>query len=150
MTLKWLFTSWCISQLVKWVYCSSWHQLFLFYFDSHCTAQVSPVCAIVGGIVGQEVVKVLKLQAFVLFFTKSCSSNFSYHWNYFTFFLTCYKIFYVLFAGCLWKRCPTKQFLFLWWLRGTWKCGMLPLMSVQKHGNTNSAFTVQICKQAHL
>lgn len=26
-------------------------------FASHCTAQVSPVCAIVGGIVGQEVVK---------------------------------------------------------------------------------------------
>lgn len=30
----------------------------MFEFDSHCTAQVSPVCAIVGGIVGQEVVKV--------------------------------------------------------------------------------------------
>lgn len=31
---------------------------FLFKFNSHCTAQVSPVCAIVGGVVGQEVVKV--------------------------------------------------------------------------------------------
>ena len=30
----------------------------LFEFNSHCTAQVSPVCAIVGGVVGQEVVKV--------------------------------------------------------------------------------------------
>ena len=34
--------------------------MFLWYFptDSYCTAEVSPVCAIVGGIVGQEVVKV--------------------------------------------------------------------------------------------
>ena len=33
----------------------------LFQFDSHCTAEVSPVCAIVGGIVGQEVVKVTNI-----------------------------------------------------------------------------------------
>ena len=31
---------------------------YLFEFNSYCTAQVSPVCAIVGGVVGQEVVKV--------------------------------------------------------------------------------------------
>jgi len=30
-------------------------------FASHCTAEVSPVCAIVGGIVGQEVVKVTEI-----------------------------------------------------------------------------------------
>ena len=35
----------------------------LFQFGSHCTAEVSPVCAIVGGIVGQEVVKVNKICA---------------------------------------------------------------------------------------
>ena len=37
---------------------------WLFQFDSHCTAEVSPVCAIVGGIVGQEVVKVTKIIMF--------------------------------------------------------------------------------------
>lgn len=32
--------------------------LFYFPFDSFCFAELSPVCAIVGGVIGQEIIKV--------------------------------------------------------------------------------------------
>lgn len=31
----------------------------LFSFDSFCFAELSPVCAIVGGVIGQEIIKVI-------------------------------------------------------------------------------------------
>ena len=45
----------CFGGMRNWVRNISW-----FVCCSHCTAEVSPVCAIVGGIVGQEIVKVSK------------------------------------------------------------------------------------------
>ena len=45
------FNKWCAHEFSSWM-------TFLLSYPSHCIAEMSPVCAIVGGIVGQEVVKV--------------------------------------------------------------------------------------------